>query len=65
MTIENRQLKAIVGKAGGTAGSESLNYKMTIPSKWANEMGITKDNRDLNVSFDGKKITIEKVTNCS
>jgi len=62
MTIENRQLKAIVGKAGGTAGSESLNYKMTIPSKWANEMGITKDNRDLSVEFDkkNKKIIVKK-----
>lgn len=60
MTIENRQLKAIVAKAGGTAGKESLNYKMTIPSKWANELGITRDDRDLSVSFDGKQIIVKK-----
>jgi|SRR5690625_2515029 len=60
MTIENRKLKTIIGKVGGTAGKGSLNYKMTIPSKWANELGITKDDRDLKVAFDGKKITVEK-----
>lgn len=62
MAIENRKLKAIVAKAGGTAGKGSLNYKMTIPSKWANELGITKKDRDLKVSFDekNKKIIIKK-----
>lgn len=58
--MEKRNLKAIVAKAGGNAGSDSLNYKMTIPSKWANELGITKDSRNLKVTFDGSKITVEK-----
>lgn len=62
MTIEERDLRAIVGKAGGTAGKESLNYKVTIPSKWAVELGITKEDRELKVSFDekNKKIIIKK-----
>lgn len=60
--MEERNLKAYIGKAGGTAGSESLNYKMSIPSAWAQKMGISSEDRNLIVKFDEKelKITVEK-----
>lgn len=60
--METRELRAIVNKAGGSAGKESLNYKMTIPSAWAKELGITKEDRALTVSYDKEKkeINIKK-----
>ncbi|UPQ86105.1 AbrB/MazE/SpoVT family DNA-binding domain-containing protein [Ignavigranum ruoffiae] len=58
--MEKRKLNAIVAKAGGTAGQGSYNYKMTIPSAWAKEMGITKEDRELKVYFEKNKIIVEK-----
>lgn len=60
MAIETRPLRCMINKAGGNAGKESLNYKLSIPSAWAAAMGITKDSRELAVTFDGSKIVIEK-----
>lgn len=57
---ETRNMRCIINKAGGNAGSNSLNYKISIPSVWANELNITPESRDLTMSFDGKKITIER-----
>ena len=57
---ETRNMRVVIGKAGGNAGSNSLNYKVSIPSAWANELNITQESRDLIMSFDGKKITIER-----
>lgn len=58
---ESRKLKAIVAKAGGNAGKQSLNYKMSIPSKWANDMGISQEDRQLKATYKDGKILIEKV----
>lgn len=57
---ETRTLRCIVGKAGGNAGTASLNYKISIPSAWAAALGVSPGNRELKVTFDGEKITIEK-----
>lgn len=59
---EKRDGNMIVGIAGGTAGKDSKTYKVSIPSKWANELGITKENRSVTLTFtDDKKIIIEKI----
>lgn len=47
-------------KAGGNAGKNSYNTRMSVPKEWLNKMNITKDDREVDVSFDGKKIIIEK-----
>lgn len=60
--MDVRKLNAIVSKPGGTAGKSSRNYKMTIPSAWAKELGITEDDKLLDVSFDGKEIIIKKIS---
>ena len=48
--------KLIVGKAGGTAGKDSKTYKVSVPSKWVAELGLT--DRKMEISFDGEKIII-------
>lgn len=57
---ETRTLRCIVGKAGGNAGTNSLNYKISIPSAWAAALGVSLEDRELKLTFDGEKIIIEK-----
>ena len=55
--METRKTKLIVGSAGGTAGKGSKTYKISIPSKWANEMEL--EQKDIELCFDGKSITLK------
>lgn len=58
---EQRDYNVMVNLAGGNAGKDSKTYRISIPSKWANELGITKENRAVTLTFtDDKKIIIEK-----
>lgn len=57
---EVRVLKIMFNKAGGNASKNSISNKMSIPSKWVKEMGITKSNRSVKVTYDGDRIIIEK-----
>lgn len=50
----------IVGKAGGTAGKESVNYKISLPAEMIKKMGVTRDDKCVLVSFEDGKIIIEK-----
>lgn len=56
--MEMRLGKVIAGKAGGTAGSGSKTYKLSLPSAWVTSMGLTGENRRVILSFDGEAITI-------
>lgn len=58
--MEERTLRAIIGKSGGNSSKNTLNYKMTIPNKWAQDMGITQEDRELKVTFKDNKIIVEK-----
>lgn len=44
-------------------GHGSLNYKISLPKKWIDELGFTKEERQAIVEFDGNKIVIRKVDN--
>lgn len=55
---EERKMKVIISKSGGNSGAGGLNYKISIPSKWAHMMDITKENREVTMIFDGEKIVI-------
>ena len=54
--MEKRISKVITSSAGGTAGKGSKTYKISLPSKWINEMNLTEQKIDL--CFDGDKIII-------
>ncbi len=58
--MESRKANVIVGNAGGNTGKSSNNYKISLPNQWINKLGISKDNREVNISFDGEKIMISK-----
>lgn len=59
--MEIRRTNIIINNAGGNSGGNSLNYKISLPSKWMNELGITKENTHVEISFDGERIVIEQV----
>lgn len=58
--MEEKRAKVIFNRSGGTAGSGGITNRITIPTKWIKEMGITEEQREVNISFDGEKIMIEK-----
>lgn len=59
--MEERKAKILFNKSGGTAGKGGITNRVTLPTKWIKEMGITEDNREVFISFDGQKITIQKL----
>lgn len=58
--IDARILKIQISKAGGTAAESSKSYKMSIPSKWAKQLQLDSEHRELAVSFDGSTITVQR-----
>ena len=58
--METRKYKISVGKPGGNSSKNAKNYRLSLPSKWVQEMGVSPEERELRISFDGKRITIVK-----
>ena len=59
--MEQRVLKIMFNKSGGTASKNSYSPKLSIPKNWLDEMGITPDDREVIVGFNGKEIVIKKI----
>ena len=58
--MEKRLGKINISAAGGTAGKGAKTYKLTVPSAWIAQLGITADERAVELSFDGKRIIISR-----
>ena len=56
--MERRSARLIVNTAGGTAGKDAKTYKAALPSSWIHALGLSDENRDMELSFDGDSITI-------
>lgn len=50
----------MINKAGGNAGKESVNYKISLPSEAVRMIGVTKEDRKVILEYDEEKITIKK-----
>lgn len=59
--MEEKRARVIFNKSGGTAGKGGITNRITIPTTWVKEMGITEEQREVNISFDGEKIIIKKM----
>lgn len=57
---ETREMKVMFNKSGGTASKGSYSPKISLPKSWLDEMEITLEERDVKVTFEDKKIIIEK-----
>lgn len=50
----------IIAKAGGTAGKNSVNYKISIPAEMVKALGVTEEDKGVLLDFVEGKIIIEK-----
>lgn len=50
----------IIAKAGGTAGKNSVNYKISLPAEMVKELGVTPDDKCVTLDYQEGKIIIEK-----
>lgn len=58
--METRKAKLILDKAGGTAGANTIKYRVSLPSAWIHAMGLGADERDLEFIFEDGEIHIRK-----
>ena len=58
--MERRTVNIIIQAPGGTASKGSSTYKISLPSSWIKEMGITEENKQVELSFDGTSIHITR-----
>ncbi|MCD8222049.1 MAG: hypothetical protein LUD07_07670 [Clostridiales bacterium] len=58
--MEERKVKVIYGKAGGNASRNSYTCKVSVPKTWLDRMGVTLENREITLSFDEKRIILER-----
>ena len=56
MKNEKRVVKVMFAKGG----SGSLHTKLNVPITWIRAMGVSQENREVEILFDGEKITIQK-----
>lgn len=59
--MEERQAKVSFNKSGGTAKGTAITNRVTIPTSWIKEMGITEENREVKLVIENNKIIIEKI----
>ena len=41
----------IMGKAGGTAGKNSVNYKISLPAEMVKALGVTQEDKAVSVDY--------------
>ena len=59
--MEERQAKVSFNRSGGTAKGTAITNRVTIPTSWIKEMGITEENREVKLVIEDNKIIIEKI----
>ena len=63
--MERRTAKINISSAGGTAANGSKTCKVTLPTAWLETMGVAAERRELELVFDGTKITLFRRLNGS
>lgn len=58
--METRKAKMIVTSPGGTSSKNAEGFRLNIPTVWARDMGISKEDRNVTISYENKRIIIEK-----
>lgn len=59
---ELRYRRIMINRAGGNSGSESQNYRISLPASWIQKMGISRNDRNVKMIFDGANIIISKTS---
>ena len=58
--VEDRIVKVSFNKSGGTAKGKAITNRVTIPTKWIKELGITEDDRSVILTYENDSIVIKK-----
>ena len=58
--MERRIARVNIGAAGGTAARGAKTCKVTLPTAWMDAMGITINQRELVLAFDGSQIMLTR-----
>lgn len=53
--------KLIVTKQGGTASKNAVTYRLTLPAEIVKSLGITPEDRSIELDMVGDTLTIRKV----
>ena len=59
--MEERIAKVSFNKSGGTARGTAITNRITIPTSWIKELGITEDDRQVKLRLIDNKIVVEKI----
>ena len=54
----------MIHKAGGNAGKNSVNYRISLPAGMVHDLGITEEDRSVIVTLEDGKIIIKKEKKC-
>ncbi|MDO4454430.1 MAG: hypothetical protein Q4B90_08045 [Eubacteriales bacterium] len=57
--METRKVKMIITSPGGTSSKNAEGFRLNIPTVWARDMGISREARDVKISYENKRIIIE------
>lgn len=58
--METRDMRIMVNRVGGKYGKNNLTYRICIPVPWARALGITKEDAEVAMDFDGDNIVIHR-----
>ena len=56
--MEIRKTNVIIQSPGGTAGKNCDTFKLSLPSSWMKQLGISRDDREVELNFDGQTIKL-------
>lgn len=57
--FKERTLKVSFNKSGGTSSRNGITTRITLPTSWIKELGITEENREVIAILDNNKIIIK------
>lgn len=58
--METRSANIVFNKSGGNASEGAKGCKLSLPSNWVKQLGISELDRGVRIDFDGEKIVISK-----
>ena len=53
--------KIIINKPGGTASKNAVMYRLTIPAEMVDLLGVTPEDRSVELKMVGDTLTIRKI----
>ncbi len=58
--MEVRKANVMFGKAGGNASRNSYTCRISLPKTWLDRMGLNPERREVQIVFDGDRISIQQ-----